>query len=378
MKDLPGLYVHYPFCSRHCPFCSFAVTTNRRRRPAWERALGREIELTAESWTEPFDTAYLGGGTPSLLGVDGIRRVLRLIRGAFQILPVSEVTVEVNPGDLGPADFEALARSGVNRVSIGLQSLDDGDLRFLGREHTAAQCVESVRDARRAGFENITVDLLYGLPERSADHWRAQVRRALDLGPGHISAYLLTYEPGTHLTRMRDRGRVPPRSDDEEEELYLLTSEELVAAGFRHYEVSSFARDRQLEARHNSKYWRGAPYLGLGPSAHSFRDPVRSWNRRSVFAYIETLERGGSPVEAEEALGPEERRLEHLFLGLRTAEGIDIDEVRRNFGLDLLSSRGPWIDRLEAEGLAVREGDRLRLSARGLARADAIALELSR
>ncbi len=372
-----GLYVHVPFCRRHCPFCDFAITTRMDLQARWQDALNKEVEQQAESWQCRFDTVYFGGGTPSAIGAEELVRILRTLRDRFDVDVDSEITMEVNPGDLDEADCAQLLEAGFNRLSLGVQSLDDVDLLFLGRSHTVRDTEDSFHAARRAGFSNITVDLIYGLPDRDRDHLSSQIDQFARLGPEHVSAYMLTFEDGTPLTRRRDRGEIEEIGEEEARDLFLLTRRGLEKHGFAQYEVSSFARAEVIQSRHNRKYWEGDPYLGLGPSAHSFRDPVRSWNHRRVVDYIEALDEGESPTAAFESLEPGERALERLFLGLRTTRGVDIEAYHREFGVDLERTRPAMLDRLISGGLAVLEENRLVLTPEGLATADAIARDLS-
>ncbi len=373
----PGLYVHVPFCRVRCPFCSFAITTELGAVDAWRRAVEREAALRAAEWREPFETVYLGGGTPSLLGAEGIAALLGFLRASFTVEAGAEVTIEANPGDLAPGDFARLVVAGVNRLSLGVQSFSEEDLKFLGREHSVEDSLASFRAARAEGFGNITIDLIYGLPGRTLDDWRAQIDRAVELGPDHVSAYSLTYEPGTPLARRRDRGEVAEPSEDESRDLLLLTAERFAEAGYEQYEVSSFARGERFQSRHNRKYWDGTPYLGLGPSAHSFRSPERWWNIARSRDYIRILDAESDPIAGRETLTLDERRLERLALALRTARGFRLDAFSAEFGADLRRTHGALLDSLIEERLLVLEGEILRPTARGLAVADELALRLS-
>ncbi len=373
----PGLYVHVPFCRSRCPFCSFAITTELDAAGAWRRAVEREAVLRAPEWRSAFETVYLGGGTPSLLGAEGIASLLGFLRASFSVEAGAEVTVEANPGDLGPRDFARLVADGVNRFSLGVQSFSEDDLKFLGREHSVEDSLASFAAARAAGVENITIDLIYGLPGRSLDVWCAQIYRAVGLGPDHISAYSLTYEPGTVLARRRDRGEVGEPSEEESRDLLLLTAERLAEAGYEQYEVSSFARGERFQSRHNRKYWDGAPYLGLGPSAHSFRSPERWWNAARSRDYIRLLDSGSDPIAGRETLSLDERRLERLALALRTARGLRLDAFSAEFGADLRRTHRALLDSLIAERLLVAEAEVLRPTMRGMAVADGIAVRLS-
>ncbi len=372
-----GLYIHVPFCSVRCPFCNFAVTTAREDVDRWLEAVERELGLRAPDWPQAFDTVYFGGGTPSLLPARTIERLLSEVRGLLALTGDAEVTIEVNPGDLAESDLARLRAAGVNRLSLGVQSLDDGDLRFLGRPHDAVTARETFAAARRAGFANISVDLIYGLPLRARGDWARQIDETGRLGPEHISAYTLTWEPGTPLTRRRDAGEFPEPTEAETRELFLFTRDRLARAGYEQYEVSSFARAERFRSRHNSKYWDENAYLGIGPAAHSWRDGRRWWNAPGVRDYARRVLEGGSPVAGEEALSSDQRRLERLFLGLRTTGGVDLDAFRRDFDTDLVTERYELIAGLVRDGEATVTGARLTLTPTGLAIADAIAVALS-
>ena len=381
-----GLYIHVPFCRKRCPFCDFAITTQLSGMEAYLEALEREMDLRAPAWDVPFDTVYLGGGTPSVLSTVMIARILEGTRRRFRIEPGAEVTLEVNPGDLQPADFAMLRAAGANRISLGFQTFDDAALTFLGRDHTVKDSLDSFRAARAAGFDHISIDLIYARPGATREEWAAEIDRAGELGPEHISAYQLTLEPGTAMTRRVERGEIAALAEGVARDLLIFTGERMAENGFLHYEVSSFPRSVELESRHNRKYWEGAPYLGLGPSAHSHRDPERWWNVPRLPEYLAALGAGGGaargpvgdgPVLGREVLDRAQKRLERLFLGLRTARGVDLVAFRDEFAEDLAAARREALEGLFSGGLAALEEGFLRLTPRGLALADEIAVNLS-
>jgi oxygen-independent coproporphyrinogen-3 oxidase len=306
-----------------------------------------------------------------------IARVLEGVRRRFPIERGAEVTLEVNPRDFQPADFEKLLAAGANRISLGIQSFDDAALIFLGRDHTVEDSLESFRAARAAGFDHISIDLIYARPGVTREEWAAEIDRAAELGPEHISAYQLTHEPGTAMTRRVERGEIAALAEGEARDLLIFTGERMAAAGYLHYEVSSFPRSLELESRHNRKYWEGAPYLGLGPSAHSYRDPERWWNVPRLPDYLAALAAGGDPVLSREVLDHAKKRLERLFLGLRTAPGVDLGAFRDEFAEDLVAARRATLEEIISGGLATLEDGFLRLTPRGLALADEIAMSLS-
>jgi len=385
----PGLYLHVPFCSAVCPYCDFAVTVGgRRSRRLWREALLAEIRLAAESaagepWTEPgaFDTAYFGGGTPSALDPEDLAAVFAALGERFGLRPEradgdggARVFLEANPEDVTPERLAAWRELGVAVVSLGVQSFDAGSLAFLGRRHGPERSRSAVELALLAGFRTVSLDLIYGLPGQDEAAWRRELDAAVALGPDHLSCYQLTVEPGTPFGRRRDRGELAELPEPAQAALFRLTHERLTDAGWPAYEVSSFARAPRHRSRHNRKYWRHAPYLGLGPSAHSFDGRRRRWwNERRLAAWRARVDRGERPVAGEETLGDEELALEALMLGLRTADGIDLAGFRERHGVDLPSANCELVRRLEGEGLATVEDGRFALTLDGLAVADGLA-----
>jgi oxygen-independent coproporphyrinogen-3 oxidase len=314
------LYVHVPFCGRRCTYCDFTIAV-RRTVPvaAYLAALGREVALTGARAVE---TLYLGGGTPSRLGGDGIAALARLL--TFEPA-LTEFTLEANPEDVTPESVRAWASAGVNRISLGAQSFDDRVLAWMHRTHDAARIGEAVRTARAAGIGNLSLDLIFALPPDLRRDWRRDLEAAIALEPDHVSLYGLTVEHGTPLFRQVDRGDVVPAEEERYEEEYLLAHERLGAAGYVFYEVSNAARAGR-EAVHNRAYWQLEPYLGLGPAAHSFDGVSRWWNEPTYVRWLEKLEQGRTPMAGHEILNDHQRRLEQLYLGLRTRRGIALPD----------------------------------------------------
>ena len=311
------MYVHIPFCKKRCLYCDFFSTTLLERREEYVDALLREIELRRHEAGEAIRTIYIGGGTPSTLPVGDIQRILDAI-GTDQ---AEEITVEVNPGDLSPEYLSALRQTGVNRLSIGVQSFQDHLLQLIGRRHNAQQAIDAVHMAQHAGFDNISIDLIYALPTQTLELWQADIEMALQLGVQHISTYGLMYEEGTALTRMREAGEIEAVDEDTENRMYDELCERLKAKGFVHYEVSNFALPG-FEAKHNSSYWNGTPYIGIGAGAHSYLPPVRSWNPDDLDAYIQGI-RSGTLQRESETLSERDLYNEKIMLGLRTNKGIE-------------------------------------------------------
>jgi oxygen-independent coproporphyrinogen III oxidase len=370
--ELPGLYIHIPFCVRKCAYCGFYSIADLSLIPGYLAALCWEMDLY-RGWTASFDTLYLGGGTPSVLPAAELEKLIADIRDTFTISSDAEITVEANPADIDTGLLTALCRAGVNRLNIGVQSFDDGTLDFLGRRHNRKQAVSAVKAARLAGIKNIGMDLIYGVPGQNVETWLAILRKAVALDPDHLSCYQLTLEEGTPLVEQFRQGEVVLPDDSLQTDFFCNTSEFLEDNGYIHYEVSNFARPGR-ESRHNRKYWNHAPYLGLGPAAHSFSGRERRWNRRAVNAYIDDLASGRMPVESTEILSDEQLGLEALFLGFRTRRGIRLETFKIRYGRDLLADKRDMLMRLVEEGLVeIRDGF-LHPTRAGMAVADSLAL----
>jgi oxygen-independent coproporphyrinogen-3 oxidase len=370
-----ALYVHVPFCIRRCHYCDFAVTRVREAPvDEWLACLALELEgrrARGELVGTPFlDTIFVGGGTPSLLGAAGVEELAALLARHFCWDPSRvEWTLEANPGSVDREDCRVWLRAGVNRLSLGVQSFGDHALRWLGRLHDAAEARAAVARARDAGFGNLNVDLIFGLPDDVGRDWGHDVETAAELGATHVSTYGLTAETGTPLGRMVELGRASLADEERYEREYLEAVDRLETAGFRVYEVSNHALPG-LECRHNWHYWIGTDYYGLGPSAHSFVGGERSWNVRRWEAYRTATRAGEDPREGRERPDGDRSRLERAWLGLRTRRGLALDEVE-----DCPAARAV-VTRWEFSGWARREGRRLRLTPAGWLRMDALVAQL--
>lgn len=310
-----GIYIHIPFCKSRCRYCDFYSTTCLEQCGEYVEAVRREIEVCTK---ETPRTIYLGGGTPSLLSPDQIQMILSAIP---HLETVAEVTMEANPGDISLPYLQAIRAIGINRLSIGIQSFHNETLRLIGRRHTAEQAKAAVQAAREAGFNNISIDLIYGLPGQTMEEWVEDCQEALKLNSEHISTYCLSYEEGTPLTQMRNQGEIEETDEDMLNQMYDYLCQTLVSNGFEHYEVSNFSRPG-FRSQHNSSYWQGIPYIGIGAGAHSYDGNRRSWNPSDLDAYIQgTLAR--NLLQEYETLSDEDKHTEAVMLGLRTAEGID-------------------------------------------------------
>lgn len=355
---MAGIYIHVPFCESRCAYCDFYSTTLLRHRSAYVDTVCRELKLRlGELQGAPIETIYLGGGTPSTLRIEELNSILTSIpnchlsfvncdsvevasaRCVREQVPVRslahnfqfvEVTLEANPDDLTEEYVQGLRTLPFNRVSIGIQSFHDRTLRLVGRRHTAQEAIEAVHRCQRMGLTNISIDLMYGLPGETLDDWAYSLDQAIALGVPHISAYHLTYEEGTRLWHMKEQGIVSPIDEEQSIRAFELLREKLLAAGYEHYEISNFALPG-YHSRHNSSYWQGIPYLGIGPGAHSYDGTDRRWNLSSLTDYIATPDGEDVPHEVEH-LTTEERYDERIITELRTARGIDLTSLLADFG----------------------------------------------
>ena len=372
---MTGLYIHIPFCASRCVYCGFYSTTLPALRDAYVDALCQELTLRAEELPadEAITTIYLGGGTPSQLTTDQLDRLFSYIYKVYRSQPV-EVTMECNPDDITPAFADWIAQSPIDRISMGAQTFSDDRLRLLRRRHTAAEVRRATTLLRQAGIRNISIDLMFGFPGETLTDWEQDIDEALRLGVEHISAYSLMYEEGTTLHRWLSEGRIQEIDDDLSLRMYDCLVDRLTAAGYRHYEISNFALP-QRESRHNSSYWRDVPYMGLGASAHSFDGRQRSWNVADIETYIAAIGRGERPCTVE-ALDPDTHYEDVVLTSLRTAEGIDLGKIRRDFGSQRLDFLLAAADQALRQGYLVREDDHLRLTRRGIYLSDGITARL--
>jgi len=373
----PGLYLHVPFCSAICPYCDFAVLTGgAQRRAEFVDSLVAEIaawRLEAERWAT-IDTVYFGGGTPSALVPEQLARILAAARAALPIAGDAWIALEVNPEDVSAERVSQWRELGVAMLSLGIQSFDPATLRFLGRRHTSGQASEAVALALGAGFPTVSIDLIYGTGEAAApDRWRHDLEQAVALGPQHLSCYQLTIHEGTPFGSRAARGELRELPEADQAEVFRFTHAFLAGQGYAAYEVSNFASAPEHQSRHNRKYWDHTPYLGLGPSAHSFDGRRRWWNERKLGAWQAKLAAGEQPIAGSEELGRRELSLEELMLSLRTTAGLDLEGFRRRHGWDLAASNRQLIADLAARGLLAETAGRLVPSLEGLAVADSLA-----
>ena len=331
---MAGVYVHIPFCASRCSYCDFFSTLSLAGSgEAYVAAVTAEAALRCgELRGEPVKTLYLGGGTPSQLPLPLLCCLLEGLRQSLDLAGVEEFTIEANPDDVTPAWCAALPSMGVNRVSMGVQTFEDPILRLIGRRHSSRQAVEAVDRLREAGIDNISIDLIYGLPGQTLASWKSTVEQAIALSPQHISAYCLSYEEGTRLWRQRERGEVTEVPEEQCLKMYSILVDMLQTAGYEHYEISNFSLP-SYRSRHNSSYWHDIPYLGLGAAAHSYDGHIRRSNPCDLGEYIGQIASGQAAYQ-EEVMTRWERYDERVMLGLRTSDGVDADRLRQDFGDD--------------------------------------------
>ncbi len=328
-----GIYIHIPFCRQACRYCDFNFSVSLRYLDPFVDALLEEIRQKGESSAgHSLETLYLGGGTPSLLSARHLERIINAIYKYHSFQEYPEWTIECNPDDLNENTVKSLGLLGFNRLSIGIQSFHERDLEIMRRSHNAEQAEASVHLASSGGFENITMDLIYGIPGQSLDEWEENIEKALSLPVSHLSAYHLTFEPGTVFDHWRKKGRLHPVQEEESVDQYRILREKLLSAGFDHYELSNFAR-KGMSSKHNLLYWSGASYLGLGPSAHSYDGERRSWNTSSLKGYIGGIN-NGDEIDETEQLTSREKYHDYLLTSLRTKRGADPAHMEKAFGLE--------------------------------------------
>ena len=369
--DSIGLYIHIPFCLKKCAYCDFSsysdVSSDLRER--YIDALCKEI-LSYKDTGLTLDTVFFGGGTPSLLEVSELQRIFESIRNSFVLLPSAEISLEANPGTLNKDKLIGYYNIGINRISIGCQSLCDGELKALGRIHTAKDFYQAYDLVRKVGFKNVNVDIMYGIPNQTLDEFGKTLDKIIEISPEHISMYGLILEPGTQLWNSKDSLALP--SEDIECEMYSLAAARLSAFGYSHYEISNYAKDG-YKCAHNLKYWRCEEYIGVGLAAHSFFENKRFFNPSTFNQYFDSFECGR---EVEEILDSESLAYEYAMMRLRLQEGIPLDEYKHLFRSDFLTGREQKIDLYKRLGYIWIENERLSLTERGFYVSNTILSEL--
>lgn len=335
MSKNPGLYIHIPFCRSKCPYCDFYSIASLSPVPHFMNAIKKEI-ISYKDRFSLFDTIYIGGGTPTVLSEGQLEDLIKWIYKYMRIAPECEITIEANPCDINIDKARALRSMGINRISLGIQSFDDDILKFLGRRHRSKDAIRAFDLLRSAGFDSISIDLIYGIPGQKIEQWFNTLKKALFLFPEHISCYQLTFEKRTPFWRRLQKGEITPIDEETEKRFFIDTSDYLESNGYIHYEISNFAKGEKYFSQHNQKYWLHIPYLGLGPSAHSFDGKRRWWNYASIKKYCNALQNGILPIEDMEELSEEQIRMEKILLGLRTCHGIE-KEIIGHISEDVLS-----------------------------------------
>jgi putative oxygen-independent coproporphyrinogen III oxidase len=362
-----GLYVHVPFCHSKCPYCDFYSEVDSGLRDAFVDAALREAQHHAAR-RGPFDTLYLGGGTPSVLSPDELCALVEGLRRICAFTSDAEITLEVNPDDVTPTRAKLWRELGMNRLSVGVQSFQDDELRFLGRRHTAHSALRALEAVRDHGPSNLSVDLIYGFCGQTAQSLRSTIDRVFTFAPDHLSSYQLTLEPRTVFGQRHARGELRRLDEEEERSYFLIVADAIRSRDFDHYEISNFARASSMRSRHNQKYWQHTETIGLGPAAHSYRDGCRRWNVTDVAEYIERVRGRGDSTVGSESLTEIQIRLETLLLGLRTADGVSVDFVKTlRRGEDIVAA-------LVREGLVTVGGGRVMPTLDGFLLADGLPL----
>ena len=372
---MAGIYIHIPFCKRRCIYCDFFSTTQSEKKSAYVHALCRELEMRKDYLEgEDIETIYLGGGTPSQLLREELEEIFNHIYKVYPVKEDAEITLEANPDDLTPEYVAMLRQLPINRISMGIQTFQEETLKLLHRRHTTVQAIEAFRRCREAGFQNISIDLMYGLPGETLDTWIADLQQAIDLRPEHISAYHLIYEEGTALWKLREQHQVEEADEDLSVSLFSTLIEQLSEAGYQHYEISNFCLPG-LHSRHNSSYWTGKKYLGCGPSAHSFNGVSRQWNVASLESYMKGVEEGELDVEVEE-LDLYTRYNDFVLTSIRTAWGMPLSKLSSDFGEELyrycMRMAKPHLE----QGVLEIGEDVLRLTRKGIFVSDGIMSDL--
>ena len=369
-----GIYIHVPFCVKKCRYCDFYSITDFSLRSDFTDALIREIKMAPDPG--PADSLYIGGGTPSVLDPAEIERVVAAVLERFSFNPDSEITLEVNPGTVDEEKLPGFKAAGINRLNLGIQSFNKEALVFLGRIHTAEDSTRAVEAARTAGFDNLGLDLIYGLPGQTAEELQRDLEKAAAFNPEHLSCYLLTYEKGTPLYKDREKGVVLPLPESRAADLFSLTRDLLGHLGYEQYEISNFARCKAYRSRHNRKYWTFAPYIGLGPAAHSFLEPKRYWNHRDLGEYLADLANGSLPVEAKETLDKSQQMIEAVYLGLRQTRGIPVPDFNKRFAVEFKTLFEPALSDPGLKKLLEVREDFCRLTPQGMLVMDTVVARL--
>lgn len=370
---MSGIYIHIPFCKQACHYCDFHFSTSVKKKSHLVEMLSRELFLRKEELKGPVETIYFGGGTPSLLAPEELENIFQAIFTNFKVSDDAEITLEANPDDLSEDVLKMLSDSPVNRLSIGVQSFFEADLRLMNRAHNSEEALKSLQHAKQF-FENISIDLIYGIPGLTNKKWKKNLSTALDLDIPHISSYALTVEPKTALEKFIEKGKVKPVSDETYREQFDILVETLTSQGFEHYEFSNFGKTG-YHSRNNMAYWLGKAYLGIGPSAHSFDGKRRKWNLSNNSLYIKSLENDKIPQQTEE-LSLTDRYNEFVMTRLRTKFGVSAEEIKENFGRKYSEYFLKETGRFLQDEMLEKKDEHFHITGKGKFLSDGIAAEL--
>lgn len=368
-----SLYIHFPFCIRKCHYCDFySVILDPSAVDSWVAALLTEIDLDkARFGDSQIETIYIGGGSPNLIGSKNIRSIFESLNTSFRLQNVREFTVEINPGGVKPDFLNQLKDIGVNRISVGVQSFKNSELKTLGRIHKVEEVLAIFSILNRIGFDHLSLDMIFGIPGQGLVSWERSLKQAVEMGVDHLSLYNLIYEKGTPFYELKEQKKITPTDSELEWRMYEFAHQWLENRGFQHYEISNWAKPG-CESIHNSSYWKGSYYLGFGPAAHSYDGISRWWNIRSVDAYKKRLSEGKSPVEDREELNKYDREIEFLFLSLRTQSGLSIGKFENLFLIDFKRLIQKLAQRIDSDEYWIFDGDSFKLTPAGWFVCDAI------
>ncbi|NVO19801.1 MAG: radical SAM family heme chaperone HemW [Bacteroidetes bacterium] len=374
---MSGIYLHIPYCKQKCHYCNFYSLASEKHREDIVPSIVREMELQKEYLQgEVVNTVYFGGGTPALLTASEISILLDSIYKHFMVANDAEITLEANPDDLSLVKLKAFRSAGINRLSIGVQSFEEEDLEFLNRTHSARQAISAIKQSKTAGFVNLSIDLIYGIPNQDIESWESNLMTAIELGVPHLSAYALTVEEKTPMAVMIRKGNMPNVDDALQAQHFRILTDLLEAHGYLHYEISNFCKPGKF-SKHNTSYWKGVSYLGLGPSAHSYNGNSRQWNVSNLGQYVQSIRKDIIPFE-KEILSQSQQFNEYVMTSLRTQWGCDLQYIEKHFGKSWAEQAKKDIEKYIKENLLILSEDVLYLSKSGKFRADGIAAEMFR
>ncbi len=371
---MAGIYIHIPYCKQKCSYCDFHFSTNLQSKSLLIKAINKELELRKNEINQPLETIYFGGGTPSILSENELESIFETIYKNYSTSSIKEITLEANPDDLTKEKLAFLKSTPINRFSIGVQSFFEEDLRLMNRAHNAQEAEKSIKLTQDFGFENITIDLIYGSTTTTDEMWRENLKKAIELNVPHISSYALTVEEKTVLDHQIKKGETKPIDDNRQNDQFQILVDTLTANNFIQYEISNFGKENYF-SHHNSNYWKGVPYIGIGPSAHSYNGKQRAWNIANNAKYIQSINQNILPDEIE-ILNESDQFNEMIMIGLRTIYGIDLNRINSEFSQQLIDSFYQEINQLLEENLIEKQGNKIILKPEAKFFADGIASRL--